>query len=55
MQASKRWQVAQNAAERYESVLVPAILGPFARALVDHSGVRGGGSAVAEGGRWRSA
>ncbi len=33
--ASKNWQLAEDAAKRYEAVLVPAILGPFAKALVD--------------------
>lgn len=29
------WQVSQDTAERYEQILVPTILGPFAQALVD--------------------
>jgi ubiquinone/menaquinone biosynthesis C-methylase UbiE len=33
--ASKQWQLAQDAAQKYEDVLVQAILGPFAKALVD--------------------
>ena len=32
---SKQWQLADDAATRYQDVLVPAILGPFAKALVD--------------------
>ncbi len=32
---SKQWQLGNEAAERYEAILVPAILGPFAEALVD--------------------
>lgn len=31
---SKNWQLANDAALRYETILVPAILGPFANALV---------------------
>jgi SAM-dependent methyltransferase len=33
---STQWQLARDAAERYERILVPAILGPAARALVEH-------------------
>jgi len=33
--ASKNWQLATEAAARYQEILVPAILGPFAEALVD--------------------
>lgn len=32
--ASKQWQLANNAAERYQEILVPSILGPFAESLV---------------------
>lgn len=32
---SKNWQLATEGAQRYETILVRAILGPFARALVD--------------------
>jgi len=32
---SKQWQLAEDAAKRYEEILVQAILGPFAQALVD--------------------
>jgi ubiquinone/menaquinone biosynthesis C-methylase UbiE len=42
MQASMRWQLPDGAASRYEQILVPAILGPFARALVDHARLRRG-------------
>jgi ubiquinone/menaquinone biosynthesis C-methylase UbiE len=42
MTASTQWQLAQDVAERYESILVPAILGPFAKALVDHVDIRPG-------------
>ncbi|MCA9903555.1 MAG: class I SAM-dependent methyltransferase [Anaerolineae bacterium] len=37
---SKQWQLAQDAAERYQEILVPAILGPFAQALVDWADLR---------------
>ncbi len=35
MPTSTHWQVAHDTAERYEAVLVPSILGPVAKALVD--------------------
>ena len=35
MTASTQWQLAQEAAERYDGILVPVILGPFAKARVD--------------------
>lgn len=35
MGTSTEWQLAQNAAEQYEKVLVPSILGPAAEALVE--------------------
>jgi len=35
MATSVQWQLAHDAAVRYEQILVPSILGPFARALVD--------------------
>lgn len=35
MIASTQWQLAHQAAERYQSILTPAILGPFAAALVE--------------------
>ncbi|MBW7884737.1 MAG: methyltransferase domain-containing protein [Caldilineaceae bacterium] len=34
MTTSTQWQLAREAAERYQSILTPAILGPFARTLV---------------------
>lgn len=39
---STQWLLAREAAERYQSVLTPAILGPFAEALVDHATVQPG-------------
>ncbi len=35
MKTSTQWQLARESAERYQSILTPAILGPFAQALVD--------------------
>jgi len=35
MATSTQWQLVRDAAERYERIAVPAILGPFAQALVD--------------------
>jgi ubiquinone/menaquinone biosynthesis C-methylase UbiE len=35
MTTSTQWQLARDAAERYERILVPAILGPVAQALVE--------------------
>ena len=35
-------QQAREAAERYQSILTPAILGPFARALVDFAALQMG-------------
>ncbi|MEO1290434.1 MAG: methyltransferase domain-containing protein, partial [Chloroflexota bacterium] len=32
---SKEWQLATDSAQRYQDILVPSILGPFADALVD--------------------
>ncbi|MEJ2158430.1 MAG: methyltransferase domain-containing protein [Desulfobacteraceae bacterium] len=46
MEISKQWQLARGAAERYERILVPAILGPAAQALVDWTGLRDGESVV---------
>ena len=34
---SKEWQLATDAAVRYQEILVPAILGAFAEALVDYA------------------
>lgn len=47
MATSKQWQLARDAAERYERILVPAILGPAARPLVEWSDPRDG-EAVAD-------
>ena len=46
MSTSTEWQLAHEAAERYETILVPAILGPFARALVDWSNLHPGETVV---------
>ncbi|HWV57417.1 MAG TPA: methyltransferase domain-containing protein [Longimicrobiales bacterium] len=46
MATSKHWQLAREAAERYERILVPVILGPAARALVEWAGLRNGESVV---------
>lgn len=35
MTTSTQWQLARESAEQYQTILTPAILGPFARALVD--------------------
>jgi hypothetical protein len=37
MTTSTQWQLAREAAERYEQILVPAILGSAAWALVEWS------------------
>jgi SAM-dependent methyltransferase len=42
VEASTQWQLALDAAVRYEQVLVPAILGPAARALVDWASLKPG-------------
>ncbi len=42
MTASTQWQLAQDAAERYQTVLTPTILGPFAQALVDFAELQAG-------------
>lgn len=42
MATSRQWQLAHEAAERYEHILVPAILGPFAQALVKWSDLQSG-------------
>jgi ubiquinone/menaquinone biosynthesis C-methylase UbiE len=44
--ASTEWQLAREAAERYQHILTPAILGPFARALVDTATLRAHESVV---------
>jgi ubiquinone/menaquinone biosynthesis C-methylase UbiE len=42
MTTSTQWQLARDAAVRYEQILVPSILGPAARALVDWADLREG-------------
>ncbi|MCB0214433.1 MAG: methyltransferase domain-containing protein [Anaerolineae bacterium] len=42
MITSTQWQLAQDSAERYQNILTPAILGPFAEALVDFAGLQDG-------------
>jgi ubiquinone/menaquinone biosynthesis C-methylase UbiE len=42
MTTSTQWQLARDAAQRYERILVPAILGPAARALVEWSDLQAG-------------
>jgi len=42
MTTSTQWQLAREAAMRYEQIVVPAILGPAARALVDWAAVQRG-------------
>ncbi len=42
MTTSTQWRLAGDAAERYETILVPTILGPFAKALVDFAEIRPG-------------
>lgn len=37
---SKKWQLAEDSAKRYEDILVPTILGPFAKALVDRAFIK---------------
>lgn len=37
--ASTEWQLARDAARRYQRVLVPSIIGPFARELVDYAAI----------------
>jgi SAM-dependent methyltransferase len=44
--SSTEWQLARQAAEQYATVLEPAILGPFAEALVDWSDLVPGQTAV---------
>ncbi len=39
---STQWQLARDAAERYEQILVPTILGPAARALVEFVALQAG-------------
>lgn len=42
MSTSTQWQLARDAAERYERILVPTILGPAARGLVEWSNLCAG-------------
>ncbi|MCB8979955.1 MAG: methyltransferase domain-containing protein [Ardenticatenaceae bacterium] len=42
MKTSDQWQLAQDAAERYQTILTPNILGPFAQALVDFAALQPG-------------
>jgi len=46
MATSMQWQLARASAERYEQILVPAILGPAARALVDWADLQPGESVI---------
>lgn len=46
MTASTQWQLARAAAEKYQTVLTPVILGPFAEALVDFANLQPGETAV---------
>ena len=46
MSASTEWQLARTSAERYQTILTPAILGPFARELVDVATLRKGESVL---------
>lgn len=46
MVTSTQWQLARDVAERYERILVPAILGPAARALVEWSSLQDGEAVV---------
>lgn len=42
MPTSTQWQLAREAAERYEQIVVPAILGPAAQALAELSALQRG-------------
>ncbi len=46
MTVSGQWQLARQAAERYATILEPAILGPFAHALVEWADLHPGQTAV---------
>jgi ubiquinone/menaquinone biosynthesis C-methylase UbiE len=46
MATSTQWQLTRETAERYEQILVPAILGPAAQALVDWADVQPGETAL---------
>jgi ubiquinone/menaquinone biosynthesis C-methylase UbiE len=43
---STDWQLERSVGERYDRILVPTILGPFARALVDRANLRRGESVL---------
>lgn len=40
MTTSTQWQLARESAERYQNILTPTILGPFAQALVDFAALQ---------------
>jgi ubiquinone/menaquinone biosynthesis C-methylase UbiE len=46
MSSSTQWQLGHETAERYETILEPAILGPFAQALVEWARLRPGQTVV---------
>jgi SAM-dependent methyltransferase len=43
---STQWQLSREAATRYEQVIVPHILGPFAKALVDQAALPAGSTVL---------
>jgi SAM-dependent methyltransferase len=49
MATSRTWQLERDAAERYERILVPAILGPVARVLVNWTDLSPGESVLDAG------
>jgi ubiquinone/menaquinone biosynthesis C-methylase UbiE len=49
MTISTQWQLAHETAERYQTILTPAILGPFAKAIVDFAALRGSEKVVDAG------
>lgn len=46
MSTSTQWQLARDAAERYQNILTPSILGPFAEALVEFATLTQGESVL---------
>ena len=46
MTTSTQWQLAEKSAERYQTILTPTILGPFARALVEFAALQESESVV---------
>ena len=42
MKTSDQWQLARDSAERYQTILTPSILGPFAQALVEFADLQPG-------------